>query len=551
MSSKILILLALVFAGVAGAFFWVWNGNTFSKEVLRVEVLGPAEAAAGEEVEYVVTLKNNGNVSLERASLVFEYPDRTIPREGEDVRVRREVEELYPGREASFSFFGRLMGSAGEVRKARALVSYAPKNLEAAYESEAEKATRISSVPLNFEFDLPSRMEGGQEFGFAVNYFSHASSSFSDLRLKVEYPEGFRLKRALPESVGDSEWEIGQLERGQGGRIDIRGMLEGPVGSMRTFRAEIGRWHDGTFTKLAAASENVEIARPRLLITQMVNGMDRPVAAPGEDLHYVVSFKNISGKRLSDLFLAVTLEGEMFDLGSIRSPLGSVPPGDNVVIWETEDLPALSSLGAGEGGMAEFWVKLKHAEDVAAETRNPVLRDRVVLSDVQEEFEIKVSADLSFRQTLERGYQDIQARGPIPPRDGEETTFVVVWEADASLNGLDSAKARASLAPGVEMTGIFAPENAAITYDSGSREVVWDAGSLPARREPEGAPVRVAFQISLRPEQGSAGQDVPLIGEARMEASDAFAQTEIEASSPALSTGSGAGGGVAQGKRME
>ena len=153
--SILLLIIALVIGGVG---FWFWNQNTYSKDVLRVELLGPDEVVMGEEVTYTVKYKNNGASRLEQAKLIFEYPSGTSPSNGAAARITMDLDDIYPGQERSIDFPGRLFGKERELKEARVLVSYIPKNLSATYQSDTTKTTKITTVPLNFELDLPSRI---------------------------------------------------------------------------------------------------------------------------------------------------------------------------------------------------------------------------------------------------------------------------------------------------------------------------------------------------------------------------------------------------------
>jgi len=68
------IFLIILFLGVGLAGLWYYQKNYYSKEILKIEILGPEYAQAGEEIEYLVRYKNNGNVVLENPELIFEYP---------------------------------------------------------------------------------------------------------------------------------------------------------------------------------------------------------------------------------------------------------------------------------------------------------------------------------------------------------------------------------------------------------------------------------------------------------------------------------------------
>ena len=71
-----IIFFIIIFAAIIGIVgFWYWQRNSYSKDILKLEILGPSETQLAKEVEYNVKYKNNGSVRLEQAKLIFKYPD--------------------------------------------------------------------------------------------------------------------------------------------------------------------------------------------------------------------------------------------------------------------------------------------------------------------------------------------------------------------------------------------------------------------------------------------------------------------------------------------
>ena len=58
----ILFLLILIIGGIFA--YLSWQDMSFSKEVLKIEILASEKANVGEEIEYIVKIKNNGNIRL-------------------------------------------------------------------------------------------------------------------------------------------------------------------------------------------------------------------------------------------------------------------------------------------------------------------------------------------------------------------------------------------------------------------------------------------------------------------------------------------------------
>jgi len=157
---KILIIFALVLMAVSYGF---WRKNVYSKEELKLEIIGPAQAQLGQEVEYIVKYKNNGEFRLENPSLTFYAPEFSL-KDGnmytqETISADQLGGAIYPGEERSLSFKLRLIGKEGDAKVAKAVLAYQPKNLSARYESTTSATTIMQAVPLDLDMDLSSTMK--------------------------------------------------------------------------------------------------------------------------------------------------------------------------------------------------------------------------------------------------------------------------------------------------------------------------------------------------------------------------------------------------------
>lgn len=527
MSKKyLIIILGIILIGIAG--FWFWQKNIYSKEVVRVDILAPEKADAGEEIEYLVKYKNNGNVRLENASLTFEFPERAIPKNGGGRRVTVQLEDVYPGEERTEKFYARLFGKEGDKNEVKAFLLYTPRNLTATFRSKTTATTVIEFVPITFELDMPSKTANGQQLEFSLNYFSNIDYPLSGLRVKIDYPEGFILQSSSPKSIGDNEWGINVLNRADGGRISVKGILSGNVGQEKVFSAQIGTWQDGDFTLLSEITKGIEITKPRLFVSQSVNGSVGYIASPGDALHYEIVFKNISDRDFENLFLVVDLEGKPYDFSTMRVDNGSFTAGTNSIIWEARDVQALRFLDKGDQGKVEFWVNLQSDWDIVSpQEKNFALKTKILLSDVAEEFEIKVNSKLSVEQ--EALFQDdvFGNSGPNPPKSGELTTYTITWKAKNYYNDIKSVRVKAQLPLGVELTGQIFPESSSLTFDPVSREVVWEVGGIGASSGILTPAPSVAFQISTSIQS--------LIGQATIRAEDDYTERLLISTAPALS----------------
>lgn len=524
-----IILLLILFMAVGAAGFWYYQQNRYSKEVLKLEILSQSFAQAGEVVEYLVRYKNNGNVVLEEPELIFEYPERSVPEIGEELRHTEKIEDIYPGQEGNFSFKARLFGQENELSMAQSWLSYRPRNLKARFESKTTFTTQIKFVPFTFEFDLPSKIESGQDLQFSLNYFSNMDYLLEDLRVSVEYPEGFTFDSSTPDGLDDADWDLPSIFKGDGGRIKIKGTAEGEVGSQKIFKASIGLVRNGQLLVLKEVLGTVQIVESSIFVSQTVNGLTKAVASSGDLLHYEVFFKNIGRAPVQKKFLLVKLDSGLFDLATLRSDRGESGPGDNSIIFDWQKIPTLRFLDAGEEGKVEFWIRIS-SEETFGGLKEPVLRNQVKMGDVEKEFEVKMNSKLSLSQKVFFNDDFFENSGPLPPQVGEMTTYTVLWQVTNTCNKVKNVKVKSILPRNVRPSGKTFPQEAGFTFDSNSREVVWNVGDVAAWTG-GGAPLTLAFQIEFIPDASQQGKTAMLVAQTEVVGEDDFTSEVIRGTS--------------------
>lgn len=516
-------------------FIWLWQRNTYSKETLKLEIIAPNSVDMGKEIEYLVKFKNNGDVRLEEPSLVFEFPPHSVPSEGEYLRKTITEEDMggaiYPGEEKIFKFKGSLFGQAGETREAKAMLTYRPKNLTAKYVSKTSHLATINNVPLSFEFDLPSYISSGQTAEFSINYFSSIDFPLTDVVIKTNYPSEFNFTESEPRGLANNEWQIALLNKAEGGRIVIRGILNGETGQDKLFKAELGIWVSGTYVVLKEISKRVEIIEPSIYIDQTINGSRDYVAKPGDLLHYEIIFRNIGDNPFQDLFLVTKLRGDLLDFSTLKKENGEYGPGDNSIIWDGREVSSLKFLEPGSEGMVEFWINVR--EDAVPDLENPQIENEVRLAQTKKKFSFKISSNVEL---VQKGYVDDEifgSQGPLPLKVNQESFFTMIWQIKNYYNSLKDVKVSAVLPSEVRLTGEVIPQK--LTFDSATRKISWEIGELPAKAGLE-EPFQIAFQISLTPGSEDKGKTIDLIKEVKILALDEWSEESIDIEVPALTS---------------
>jgi len=528
------ILLALVVLGAVG--FWFYRAGVFSKEILKLEILGPDTAKVGDEIEYTIKYKNNGNFVLEQPKLVFELPDNSLT-EDSKTRITQDLKDVYPGDEEFVKFKARLLGKDRDLKVAKASLSYIPKNITARYESDTTFTTKIDTVPITLDFDLPSKVEKGKEIQYSINYFSNVDYPLENLSIKIDPVNGFDFESSTPSSLDNAEWKLQTLNKAQGGRINIKGRITADAGNNLNFSAKLGMRIAGSFIEIKEANLDVQTIEPLLFISQQINGSANYVASPGEVLHYEVFFRNIGSTPFDNLFMVVKLNSPAFDASTIHAEGGQSQPNDALIVWDYKQVQGLRHLDVQQEESVKFDVKLKDNWTLSdSEKNNITVRDSVNISQITQDFDTKVNSKLELSQ---RGFyqgSEISNSGPIPPIAGQSTTYTITWKIDSYFNDVKNVKIKANLAPNVVLTGKLSPsdESFKFSFDSSSREIVWSAGDITAAT---GAVKSISFQVSLTPSSSQKYFIANVISEANATAEDQATGATITAKSPGINTG--------------
>ncbi len=537
-------LIVVLIIGVGG--FLVYRSTVFSKQILKLEILGQESAKMADEIEYTVKYKNNGNFVLESPKLIFELPDNSLT-EDSKIRFSQNLKDIYPGDEEFIKFRGRLLGKEGDLKVAKASISYIPHNLSARYEADTTFTTKIDSVPINLSFDLPSKIEKGKVINYSVNYFSNIDYPLENLSIKIDGINGFNFESADPPSLDDTEWKLSTLNKTQGGKIKIKGVISAGAGSQLNFSARLGMWQEGRFIVIKEASHEVQVIQPLLFISQQINGLSNYAASLGETLNYEVFFRNIGSTSFDNLFVISRLDGQAFDLATLKSSRGQARPNDNLVVFDPKQISELRNLEPQEEVKVEFSVKLK--DSLPSGSAAQVVKNKVDVEGISQEFETKINSKLELLQrAYHSNFDGIENFGPIPPKVGETTTYVINWQIKNYSNDVKNLKVKTILPQNVFLSDAIFPENQApnFSYDSQSKEIVWSAGDLS-----QGGQESLSFQIALTPSSLQKGDSAILIGQVTVSGEDQFTESAITSTAPLVNTNlpddqANSGGGIVQ-----
>jgi len=529
----ILFLLILIATGVFA--YLSWQNMSFSKEVLRIEILAPEKTNVGEEIEYIVKVKNNGNIRLESPELIFEYPESSVISNGGKIKTMSSIElggDIYPGEERVFKFSAVLLGKERDVRIAKASISFQPKDLKTRSEVSTTFTTILGETPINISIEAPTRVGTGKAISLRVNYSSSVDYPLTDLTCYVTYPSGFDFLYSQPRAIDNTQFDIALLGGASSGKIDISGILNGEASEQKVFRAKIGIWQNGNFVLLKEVIKGVEISSPSIYLTQRVNGNSDYAVSLGEKLHYEIIFQNIGDQSLKDLALITRLENKYIDMDSIEVEGAKIEDGS--IIWEAKDFSDLSNLDIGQIGKVEFWVDaLEEIKIDGLENKNPTIKNTVTIGETRQDFLTRIESSVGIAQKFYTDNKYFENSGPYPLETGQRTYLTIEWSATSTLNDVDNARVVTALPESITFEDkTYVKEGSEIIYDEETSEVICNIGSIPAGSGTVKEPKVCAFQVSIQPEL--ADEVIILLGAAQLSGTDQWTGKTLTAKTDIL-----------------
>jgi hypothetical protein len=550
--TKLVIIGLAVLLVVAIVFFFLGRGS-FREGNVELNIEGPKEISAGESVSYKVTYKNNNKIVLTGVKLNFFYPaDAIVTRDQEVLNITNEdfeIGELKSGESGERTLAAFIVGDRGNIKTARATLTFKPSNLSSVFQKEASLATTITSLAVPITLVAPPTVINGQNISYLVDYRNQSREDLSDLRFQVRYPEGFKPNKFTPQPTtrGQSQdiWEIPVLKQGDGSRITIQGILSGNERETKTVSVVLQKKTTTAtgvsyidFEKTDASSV---ISTPLLSVGFVLNDSADYTAHLSDLLRYEVNFKNNSDADIANINLSVRLDGNMFDSTTVQSD-GFFDSRQSTIFWNGSTVSELNNLRPRQSVTVKFDVRLKSgfsggvgARDsfvkASAHLETPNVPANLDIDKLTADSELvtRISTSPAFSQKILLKDSVFGSSGPFPPEVNKKTVFTVRWNLINPSNDLMPAKVTAVLMPGVVWEGQARVNGSQPqpVYAEGQKTVTWDLGTLPAGVGVSFLQYETDFQISITPSVNQVGQTAPLLKSVRFDGTDTFTGEKI------------------------
>jgi hypothetical protein len=560
---KKFIYLSIAFAllVVTSTVFYFWlkgSGVVTPGKNIEVKLGGPVSVAAGEPLSLYLEIKNKGNINIDSADLVLEYPPGMRPKNNPNLelgRDRKTIGGLRAGESYNQIIEIVAFGEGGSEKTVNAKVEYKLENSSAILINEGAHTFKISQSPIDITLNFPVEIRTKQEVDFEVEIKSNSSSLVKDLYLQIEYPPGFQFVSSKPEPIKENLWALGDLMQGASKKIIITGLIEGQESEEKFFHAQVGTLLEDTINNIYASSnKGISLRSSAFNITVLINSNDleKNTTSSGERVTGQIMWENNLPVAVRDASVNLKISGSAFDPASILTEKGFYRTSDGILVWNKSTLSSLVSIDPGQSGYAKFSFLVKKPLPVltVSDKNFIVTLDASMfgkkVESIGENLEVKseitkkilVNSDIQFAVRGLYYSGPFLNSGPIPPKVGMETTYTIVWSLTNSSNDVSGTKVRAVLPAYMRWMGVVAPSGSSVSFDESTSIITWDKGLLKAGVGILSPAEEVAFQVALLPAPNQVGKTPEILMASKTTGTDSFTGKEMIVDKSAVKTAS-------------
>lgn len=521
--------------------------DSFSGETTKLSVVSPDVATSGSEISYQVTLTNDERVAFNDIEFDFVYPEgfsvlSVDPKAANFNQTKWEVATLSPGEQAVVEVSGIIVGAKNEEKDLRVQARYMPENVSSPFTEEFTATTKIQPLETDFTITGPESVTSGEEFSFEIGVTNSTGSDLDNLRVRMQYPEGYSYKSSKPRpDFGEETFDLGAIEDDVQEKIEISGVLAGKTNERQTIVAELGFVNDkNEFIPQITEEYDVLIAEVIASVETLVSGKKRSSAFLGDVLEYEIVYKNEGTEAFNNVRIETKLDTSIVDQDSFEVADGVFE--NSVVSWTPDTLSALEVVNPGDEGRLSFKVKLseqvspKSAEDTNLEleamstfsaegTQGDTNREVSIESNVAS---TRISSGVGL--TVEPHYYDFEGQkvgsGPLPPVKGRETKYRLYLTLSNTFNEVNDTVVSLQASDNVSFSGEKSTDVGTLVVNA--KTVTWNVGKIPAHTGRFKKNIEAYVDVVIKPSIGDVGRTPDILAAATVSSRDAFSEEILE-----------------------
>ncbi|HTY40220.1 MAG TPA: hypothetical protein VMC43_03990, partial [Candidatus Paceibacterota bacterium] len=276
-------------------------------------------------------------------------------------------------------------------------------------------------------------------------------------------------------------------------------------------------------------------------------------APPGENLNYILTYRNNSNVTLENVVITAAVTSEMVDFTRARSH-GYLNSLTNTFTWNQANTPALAQVTPGKSDDLDLALPIKKdypIKRLGDKNYSVKLHVQIESPTVPENTGAAKTVSVTDNETKVAGRTDLNAlgfyveksgfatnTGPYPPKVNTPTQYTVHWRLTNYSTDLSNVHVSAFLQNNTHFTGLVTSTiNYVPKFNAASGEMSWDIPNLPAGKGLLGDPVEAIFQLENTPAVNDVGGLVEILGETKLTANDDFTGQSVLKTDQSLNTG--------------
>ncbi len=552
----VIIISFFIFLASAGfaAYTFLKGGNLVSSNNIDISVLGPTSIGAGDELDLDLEITNQNSVALEETDLIITYPEGTrdaVTKENELTEERIPLYSIAPKQKIRQSIKAVLFGEEGANKKIKISLDYRVIGSNSVFSKDRDFDMTINSAPMAFKLDGFDKLNSDQELNLTLTAISNSKTIIKNVALKAEYPLGFSFTSAsVDPSLGNSVWNLGDIDPGGTREIKIKGKLTGQDTEEKFFKFHLGTARSDNKNALGAifvdSSKSVVIERPFITSSLALNQQQTPIniVPNGEPVRGEIEFSNNLRLPINDVKVEVDLSSKLINKKTIKTYNGLFKSDINKLTWTRQEQDNLNELLPSQRNSVSFEftpTALEFSKNPEFDMSVNLTGKRLSEDNVSEEIvstiqrKVRLIAQPYISARAVRSVGPFTNTGPDSPKADVASTYTIIWAVTGSYNDITNAKVVAKIPSNVTWLDKVDGVGEAISYNKAERTLTWNLGTIKA--VPLNSPPRqVSFQVSLLPSLEQVGSPAPLVTTAQLSGKDTFAGVNVAATSKDLNT---------------
>lgn len=547
----------IVFIIIFMSAFFIYRVTMFSEDRVVTEISGPTDAGSGKLLTYTIDYDNNNRSDLNNVTLKVSYPENFSPEENPNFIIdgpttgHWDLGTIKSHDKGKMILNARVYSPQGALVYLKTELSYAPSIFKSTYVNKGQLGINVTTSPISIELLAPQNVSSTDAVNYFITYHNNGSVDFDNLKIKVDYPDGFTFSRSDPQSLeANNIWYIGKVGPGKEGKITIFGKITGDRDAVKTVKAYVGSVENGEFVSYNEESANTRISSSPLSIAQTVNGLTDLSVDPNQVLNFAINFRNDGELGISDAIVTENIDSTVLDYSTLDMSSGYFDQGSKTITWKSSDYPELKTMEPGDSGSIQFSIKVKDVIPVGSANDKNFLISSVATIDSPDvptpihmnkiiagnKIDVKLNTKLLLTTKGFNSDAAIPNMGPIPPKVNQVTSYTIHWAVTNTTNDMTGVKVEAVLPTGVVMTSKRLPDNANVKYDNRSNTITWEIGNLPAGTGILTPAKELVFQVAIKPSIDQVGREPDLIGPSTVTGTDYFTGVNLQLSNDKKTT---------------